>query len=200
MIYGFNYVASKYKSLMWTAITLRWLAHLAIAHMVFVSMLTAFGYLQLLASDSKRLAIQIFLFLLMDLSVMLLSPTYRRFVKVWSFRRTWPHTWLTVKNQTIDPENKQKNSWLNAPKLGLFHRRINNAVIFKVRPAKGSTLAKLNEQSNDLAAQHSSIDTIEIAFNKPSDHKGELKILLGDSLAEIKTPDYERLKHVSSIN
>jgi len=139
---------------------------------------------------------------MIDYAVMLFSSGYKKWVTVCSFRRRWPHTWAIVqKNQIVDMDDGHYNRpWLTAPKLGLFYKSNHQAIIFKVRPAKGSNLQVLQEQVSDLAAQFKNVDSFEVGYAKPSDYRGDLKLLLQDNMAEVKTPVYRKVKHASVLN
>ena len=189
MIYLFSYFAGKYKFLMWAALSLRWLSHLAVGHYVGTILVALTIWLGLPLKLGFSFA------LLLGFAAFFGFGSYRDFVKIMAFRRRWPVVWnetLSTTNQIQDLDDGHLNrKFAAAPKLGLTYRRNHQAIIFKVRPAVGSTLAVLREQTTDLAAQYKNIDSIEISFNKPSDYQGELKLLLRDTMADVKQASAE---------
>ena len=186
MTYIFSFIAGRYKPVMWLALSLRWMFHVLVAHWPVV---LTFCITQLLGVSAKF----VFTFAVLAGGTAFFGfDRYREFSHIMAFRRRWPHTWATVQRKQItDMDDGHYNRpWLTAPKLGLLYRRNHQAIIFKIRPAVGSNLNTLQEQASDLAAQYKHVDSIEISYNKPSDYQGELKLLLRDTMADVKqAPD-----------
>lgn len=189
MTYIFSFLAGRHKSIMWTALSLRWLFLLMVAHWPFTIVLISTTRL------GAPLKWVIVFAVLVALSLFWWVHKHREFTRIVAFRRRWPHTWATCqKKQITDMDDGHYNRpWLTAPRLSWFYKRSHKSITFKVRPAVGSNLQVLQSQASDLAAQYKNIDSLEVSFIKPSDYRGELKVLLHDSLAKTKhAPTYER--------
>lgn len=196
MIYIASLIGGRYKSIMWLALSLRWGLHLALAHWAPVTALTLTIWVGVPLKFGFGFA------LLVGTLAFFGFSTYRDFVKIMAFRRRWPVVWnetLTTANQIQDLDDGHLNRrFAAAPKLGVTYRRNNRAIIFRVRPAVGATLVALQEQSNDLAAQYKNVDSIEISYSKPSAYRGELKLLLEETMREVKQSPDARATYVAN--
>lgn len=194
MTYIFSFVAGRYKTIMWTALSLRWVFHVMVGHWP--------ASIVLAVSMGLGLPLKFDLGLTLLVAVILFFGFGKRrdFVRIIAFRRRWPHTWATVqKKQLTDMDDGHYNRpWLTAPKLSWRYSRVNQAIIFKVKPAVGSNLSVLQDQVSDLAAQYKNIDSIEVSYIKPSDYRGELKLLLKDTMAETKQSPDQRIRHAAN--
>ena len=195
MLYLASFVAGRHKTVMWAALTLRWLAHITVGHWTATITLLISVWLGAPFTFGFTFAV------LVGVTAFFGFNRYREFAHIMAFRRRWPHTWATVQRKQItDMDDGHYNRpWLTAPKLGLLYRRNHQAIIFKIRPAVGSNLNNLQEQVSDLAAQYRNIDSIEISFVKPSDYRGELKLLLKDTMAETKHLSDERIPYAPDV-
>lgn len=182
MFYILSMISGRNKRTMWTLLAIRWVAFAAIANPV----ITIGAILMFVSLKPLMLVIGVILHYVW----VWYSPAYKRWTTIYKFRRKWPILWAQVQtNQLMDMDDGHLNRpFGTAPKLGWRYIVDGSAIILKVKPAVGKTLAALQDESAELAAQTELIGSLNVKFKRPSDRRGQLEIIMSETLEDKKVP------------